>query len=1623
MYRKSTVRALGIPVSGILLASLVSVAWATAGEVFKATFDTGTTGRGIGLNSHVTSGPPAVLDGIERGSLRNYWPQSSAEFGSYSAFWIDPASGLGGSAKGLHMVRNGDPEHDTYVYLLAEQPQNPSTKDNPYWIDYRFRWGTISSSTHGQFFVYSYQCSASAPCGQGALLWQTAMTAEKPTPTAAPTLSYYIIQGGPYPHAYLGDVQGAEYRVVMKIEPSQGKQTHWVFRNGLQLSDPILGKQWPLVPFGEDSEQTENVQAIQFSGHYDGADSSELNTDIDEIRISTDGPAFLKAYASAVGQINLAWTDNSANETGYRVERSLDGQTWSQIGSDLAADATSSTDTSVTEKTRYYYRVGALYAGDVVWSNTAYAVAIYTGGPLSDWVDVTDATKVDCGKCFNLQCPALGDGIADNTCALQQYLNLVNNSTHPDDPHVLYFPSGTYVISQTLFVANTEGAELVGESPPIIETNSQGPLEIVATGGAILKWDGRPGSKDPDTGQVSAAVMMRQINNHNLVVRNLVFDGGGNGEGHYVVGLDMSACDGDNTDEGDNQGISCDPSTLSNDWFTVPVVVGRSNIGSAVFDSVFQNAWIGFRISNKSFQDSDMSTRRSRFLNNDFGVSIEDFNALQIHFWDCQWHNNRARGITNYIKNFGGAPENWAGEFAIDRGRFSNNGHDIYYIPTGQFRVRDSWSKGSGMFIFGHGENGNVPQITISNNVVKDISPSRILDDYDSMENPPDEYPEVGVGLRRGRAIANLNPGPLVMFDNRFGLRKADDPWMMGECSEEAGPCDAAARAATAEPIYSYTGESGSTILALSNRYVAAVPYEQSNEVVGHLKLNAYDDLVSQTGLVLPDPPDLPEPDDILDGHKVFTVTDAGIAQDVIDAAVTAAQTSPVVIHFPRNKYFIDSTLAIPAVPNDLVVTGSGAATTLEWNGAGTGPMMTIGGYHSRATVRDLTFNATSADGLLRANGLVIDDVNAASTRVFMNAVWTVNPRPLPATVPFTGGIDVVRADLTKLDFFGHLNSGYLSYLLSHPIPPSQPEEATTYLPDYDDFMTRVTAGPQTQAKKNYWSGDCGGTTWCFLGVNGPQGLNLMISGVYMEHAKFYLDVSGSGGPGNVTVAEGKIVTSRTMDPSAVLVNDFPGNVSVISTWLFDFDPKPGFPPPSPIPTGALIQHVGDNPVTIESMGNLFYSDPGYDPDSNATFIRNSDKLHVCPNATYSYHGQELTMGECRTVEEIPGDPPTAELGEPTAGEHNVDFDDIGEFDDDIGGGENSPDLDALYDGLDQIRNTPVPGFYDEPGAQETYQVNVDNVKINHPITGILVNGGIPVDPSGLEADVISDTRIDLSWTDNSTNEDGFRVRRATSSGGTYSELTPTPGADVTSFSDTTVSEGNQYWYSVNAYRTTTGESGAVTTGPVLIALHAPTDLTATKDGPFSLHLSWTDNSTAETGFAVQRSSESSGSGYMSLDPAPPTSGTGPTDYDDTADLLDGTQYWYRVAATKAGVPNSSWAGPVTQTTPVANPMNLAGTPLNGRDNQLTWTDNSMTEQGFKVFRAPKASATAPCGTYAQIGTTGASSGQSGTVTYHNIGSGSTPPVANLYYCYKVKAYNGTDDSGFSNAVSMKTKP
>jgi hypothetical protein len=177
---------------------------------------------------------------------------------------------------------------------------------------------------------------------------------------------------------------------------------------------------------------------------------------------------------------------------------------------------------------------------------------------------------------------------------------------------------------------------------------------------------------------------------------------------------------------------------------------------------------------------------------------------------------------------------------------------------------------------------------------------------------------------------------------------------------------------------------------------------------------------------------------------------------------------------------------------------------------------------------------------------------------------------------------------------------------------------------------------------------------------------------------------------------------------------------------------------------------------------------------------------------------------------------------------------------------------------------------------------------------------------------------VNLTWIDNSIKEAGFTVQRASDANFATGLTAFNVGPNIVSFSDTTVNNNTAYWYRVFAIGTPVGDTQAypgslgfptmaadsvsstlpVTVGVPTTAVPAdPTLLTGTVLSGPRVRLTWRDNATNETGFAVERSIN--GVDFVQIATPGPRNGTGNVTYTDTT-VTAGNTYFYRVWAVNA---------------------------------------------------------------------------------------------------------------------------
>ncbi len=203
------------------------------------------------------------------------------------------------------------------------------------------------------------------------------------------------------------------------------------------------------------------------------------------------------------------------------------------------------------------------------------------------------------------------------------------------------------------------------------------------------------------------------------------------------------------------------------------------------------------------------------------------------------------------------------------------------------------------------------------------------------------------------------------------------------------------------------------------------------------------------------------------------------------------------------------------------------------------------------------------------------------------------------------------------------------------------------------------------------------------------------------------------------------------------------------------------------------------------------------------------------------------------------------------------------------------------------ISNPNLPADY-----SDTYMIDLGS-------TG---SGGTVAAPTNLQATGFGDPRIDLTWTDNASNEDAFEVLRQGPNDPAF-HMTAYLGANVTSYQDAAVASGQQYCYKIVALsgpnRSVDSNTACAVATSAPAPPAAPTALAATSPDSNTIDLSWIDNATNESSFDVRRR----GPGEQSF------SSIATLNADTTAfrdpNVVPGEQFCYEVAAAN-GVGSSS---------------------------------------------------------------------------------------------------------------------
>lgn len=213
--------------------------------------------------------------------------------------------------------------------------------------------------------------------------------------------------------------------------------------------------------------------------------------------------------------------------------------------------------------------------------------------------------------------------------------------------------------------------------------------------------------------------------------------------------------------------------------------------------------------------------------------------------------------------------------------------------------------------------------------------------------------------------------------------------------------------------------------------------------------------------------------------------------------------------------------------------------------------------------------------------------------------------------------------------------------------------------------------------------------------------------------------------------------------------------------------------------------------------------------------------------------------------------------------------------------------------------------------------------------------------PSNVDAVAVDTLQIEVTWTDKSSAESGFRVERAAGADGGWSTVATT-APNVEHITEYGLPSEHRYCYRIIAF------NASVESEPsppdCLVPPAAPTDLVATAVAGSAIDFTWKSHSPSATGYRIMRAVSSS-----ALSPLATVS---VTSYHDT-DVQYGKSYMYSVhAVSNDGSSGTSNVVTIalarTPPAPVTNVTAFAASFSVG----ISWQDHRRDESGSRVERS-----------------------------------------------------------------------
>lgn len=275
-----------------------------------------TSDGGFTIRQPAPAAPDALIAVVGNGVVNLTWADRS---GNETAFVLERKTGSG-----------------SFVTLTSRPANTTSYPDS-----------TVAAST-----TYTYRVRAENATGASAFA-----TSEPVTTPPPPSLHVLIPNGGE--EWRIGENRSITWESTnltgnVKLEVSRDGGTTWA---ALMASTANDGSETWAVTGPVTSQGRVRVSSLATPAVLDSSDGNFI---ISPEFSPPAAPSGLTATIVNSGRVDLSWTDHSADETGFQLERKTGAGDFTQLGGNIAANVTSYSDTTVSADATYTYRVRAV---------------------------------------------------------------------------------------------------------------------------------------------------------------------------------------------------------------------------------------------------------------------------------------------------------------------------------------------------------------------------------------------------------------------------------------------------------------------------------------------------------------------------------------------------------------------------------------------------------------------------------------------------------------------------------------------------------------------------------------------------------------------------------------------------------------------------------------------------------------------------------------------------------------------------------------------------------------------------------------------------------------------------------------------------------------------------------------------------------------------------------------------------------------------------------------------------------------------------------------------------------------------------------------------------------------